>query len=105
MKIKMDLIKNSSQLSIRRQCKLLQINRNTLYYQPVQEKPENLKMMHIMDKLLLQHPPEGVMSMVFMLRHIGYPIGHKRIRCMFRIMGHETLYLRKTLTEQGLEST
>lgn len=89
-------------MSIRKQCELLQVNRSTLYYQPAQEKPENLKMMQIMDKHLLHHPTEGVVSMVFMLRCMGYPVGPKRIRRMFRIMGHETLYRRKNLTKAGL---
>ncbi len=78
--MKMDLIGNSSQISIRQQFRLLQVNRSTLFYQPVQEKPENLKMMRITDKHLLQHSSEGVMSMVYMLRFMCYLIGPKRIR-------------------------
>jgi len=32
-------------LSVRRQCDLLSVNRSCLYYRPVEEKPENVKMM------------------------------------------------------------
>ena len=89
-------------LSIRRQCDLLTINRNRVYYKPVQEKPENLKMMNIMDRHLINHPTEGVRSMVYLLRDRGYPIGPKRIRRLFRLMGHHTIYRRKNLTKAGL---
>mgnify|MGYP005818883815 FL=1 len=66
------------------------------------EKPENLKMMNIMDKHLINRPTEGVMSMVYYLRDLGYPIGPKRIRRLFRIMGRQTLYRKRNLSKLGL---
>ena len=44
---------------------LLSVNRSCLYYRPIEEKPENIKMMTLMDKHLISHPPEGVVSMVY----------------------------------------
>jgi putative transposase len=70
----------------------------------VPEKPENLTMMSIMDKHLTRHPTEGVNSMVLLLRSMGYPVGPKRIRRLFRIMGRETIYRRKNLTKAGLKA-
>ncbi len=32
-------------LSVRKQCELLNINRSRIYYRPLGEKPENLKIM------------------------------------------------------------
>jgi putative transposase len=90
-------------LSVRKQCELLAVNRSKIYYKPVPEKPENIKMMNILDKHLTLHPTEGVESMVLLLRELGFPIGPKRIRRMFRLMGRETLYRRKNLTRQGLK--
>ena len=46
-------------LSIRRQCEILFVSRSSLYYAPKAEKPENQKMMQLMDKYLLAHPTEG----------------------------------------------
>lgn len=54
-----------------------------------------------MDKHLLRHPTEGVISMVDMLRDMGYPVGPKRIRRLFKIMGHQTIYRKKNLTKLG----
>lgn len=89
-------------LSVRRQCDLLSVNRSSLYYRPVEEKPENVKMMTLMDKHLMRHPAEGVVSMVYYLKERGYPIGPKRIRRLFKLMGRETIYLRKNLIKAGL---
>ena len=100
----MEMIRvNHKTLSIRKQCDVLSVPRSSLYYQPIAEKPQNIKMMQIMDKHLLKHPTEGVMSMVDMLRDMGYPVGPKRIRRLFRLMGHQTLYRRKNLTKGALK--
>lgn len=91
-------------LSIRKQCNLLCIARSSLYYAPVPEKPENIKMMNIMDKHLCNHATEGVESMVYFLKEKGYPVGPKRIRRLFKLMGWQTIYRRKNLTKQGLKA-
>ena len=56
-----------------------------------------------MDKHLINRPTEGVMSMVYYLRDLGYPIGPKRIRRLFRVMGRQTLYRKKNLSKLGLK--
>lgn len=71
---------DSPTLSIRRQCELLSVHRGGLYYESKQEKPKNVKMMHLMDRHLLHHPTEGVESMVLWLRDQGFPVGPRRIR-------------------------
>ena len=93
-----------TKLSVRKQCEVLSVPRSSLYYAPVPEKPENVKMMNLMDRHLLLHPTEGVLSMVDWLREKGYPVGPKRIRRLFRLMGHETLYRRKNLTKSALKA-
>ena len=77
---------NHKSLSIRKQCEILSVPRSSLYYAPVPEKPENIKMMNLMDKHLLSHPTEGVLSMVDWLREKGYPVGPKRVRRLFGLM-------------------
>lgn len=89
-------------ISLRRQCEILSIPRSTLYYRPVQEKPENIKMMNLMDRHLLNHPTEGVVSMVDLLKALGYPVGPKRVRRLFGLMGYQALYRRRNLTKGAL---
>ena len=91
----------SQKLSVRKQCDLLNVNRSKIYYKPREEKPEKVKMMHIVDKYLTVHPTEGVESMVDLLRDLGYPIGPKRVRRMFPLMGRQMLYRRRNLTKTG----
>ena len=55
-----------------------------------------------MDPHLLKHPTEGVGSMVNWLKERGYPIGPKRIRRLFKLMNHKTLYRKKNLTKNAL---
>ena len=88
-------------LSMRKQCHLLSLNRSTLYYKPVEEKPENLKIMRIMDEHAMNHPAEGVLSMKYMLEQKGYHVNHKRVRRLLRKMGHQTIYPRKSLSKSG----
>lgn len=88
-------------MSIRKQCQLLSVNRSSLYYRPKEEKPENLKIMRIMDEHAIKHPGEGVKSMVFMLGLKGYNVNPKRVRRLLRKMGHRTLYPKKNLSKLG----
>ncbi len=89
-------------MSIRRQCEVLEVPRSSLYYKPKGESGLNLKLMGIMDRHLTEHPTEGVVSMVYLLTGLGFVVGPKRIRRLFRLMGRETLYRRKNLTRSGL---
>jgi putative transposase len=74
-----------------------------LYNAPILEKLENLKMLSLMDTNLTRHPTEGLLSMVDWLQERGYPGGPKRVRRMFRLMRHETIYRRKNLTRGALK--
>lgn len=85
-------------LSVRRQCKLLEINRSELYYQPVGESEENLEIMRLMDEHHLEHPSAGVLGMQDMLRYEGIRANHKRIRRLMRLMGLEALYPKRCLS-------
>ena len=58
--------------------------------------------MEKMDKHLTNHPTEGVMSLVLLLRDQGYEIGPKRIRRLMRKMGRETIFRRRNLTKLGI---
>lgn len=91
-----------SGMSVRKQCEVLQVPRSSLYYKPKGENEINLKLMGIMDRHLTEHPTEGVVSMVYLLTGLGFVVGPKRIRRLFKLMGRETLYRRKNLTKSGL---
>lgn len=55
-------------LSLRKQCDLLDINRSTIYYAPKGESTQNLQIMQIMDKHILEEPTAGILTMQSMLK-------------------------------------
>jgi putative transposase len=79
-------------ISIVQQCKLLKISRTSVYNKPQEEKPENLKLMRLMDEQYLKTPCYGSQSMVTFLKRLGYNNNRKRIQRLMRLMGLEAIY-------------
>jgi putative transposase len=83
----------NSQISVRRQCELLTVNRSRLYYCACPVKQENLQIMNLIDEEFTEHPFTGVDRMVESLRREqGLIVNHKRIRRLMRKMGLMALY-------------
>jgi len=76
----------------------LGLSRSSYYYQPAGEKPLNLELMRIIDEQYTKTPFYGVPRMTHVLRAMGYPIGHKRIERLMRIMGIQAIYPKKNLS-------
>lgn len=86
------LIERNSQLSIRRQCRLLNVPRSIVYYQLSSESPENLRLMAAIDRLHLTDPSAGSRRMSKYLRRLtGKKIGRERVRRLMRVMGVEAI--------------
>jgi putative transposase len=80
------------QLSVRRQCELIGLNRSTLYYQPCRESAFNLHLMRLIDEQYLKTPFYGWPRMTACLQRRGYSVNHKRVRRLMRIMGLQAIY-------------
>jgi putative transposase len=74
------------QLSVRRQCELLQLERSTYYYQPRSESRENLASMRAIDQLYLKYPFYGSRRMA---EELG--LNRKRVQRLMRRMGLEAV--------------
>ena len=92
------LISNDEKLSIRKQCRLLQISRSSLYYEPKGEPEQNLKIMEKMDQHILEEPTAGVLTMQSMLQDHGISAGYERIRRLMRLANIRPIYPRRHLT-------
>ena len=57
------LVDPKEELSIRDQCRILNLNRASFYYSPKGEKAENLAIMRLMDEYILEEPTAGVKSL------------------------------------------
>ena len=75
------------QLSIRNQCKLLDLQRSTYYYQPQGESEYNLELMRLIDELFTNLPFLGSRQMRRMLVDTGHQVGRGRVRRLMRKMG------------------
>jgi putative transposase len=83
-----------SSLSVVRQCRLLDISRSGLYYQPAGISEEDLTLMKLIDRQYLATPFYGARKIAAWLKHQGYTVNRKRIRRLMRIMGLRAIYRR-----------
>lgn len=80
------------QLSIKKQCQLLSINRSSWYYEPTGESPLNLKLMRLIDEQYLLTPYYGSRQMARWLRRQGHNVGRHRVRRLMALMGLHAIY-------------
>ena len=66
------MVESKSKMSIRRQCKLLGVNRNRLNTPALTESVENLAIMRILDERYLNKPSHGILRMQDYLKDEGY---------------------------------
>ena len=78
-------------LSVRKQAKLLDVNRNRL--KPRQQKlsSEDHEIMSKLDEIYMECPFYGQRKLCLELHDHGYKIGRKRVRRLMKIMGIEAL--------------
>ena len=89
------------ELSIRRQCELLGVNRAGLYYEPVGESEENLLLMRLLDEQYTRAPFYGSRKMTEWLRTQGHEVNRKRISRLMQVMGLEAVYPKPKLSQPG----
>ena len=97
-----ELVEGNCQLSIRCQCRLLDIHRSLVYYRLSGESAENLRLMKQMDVLQMEDPSAGSRRLSsYLTRLTCRSISRKRVRRLMRVMGLEAIYPRKRTTSPG----
>ena len=76
-------------VSVRRQCEILALNRSSLYYESVGIDPEELELMRRIDELHLKYPFFGSRRISQELRTQGLVVNRKRVQRLMRIMDLE----------------
>jgi putative transposase len=89
------------EISVRRQCELLGANRSSLYYEPMGETEENLRLMRLMDEQYTRAPFYGSRRMTEWLITQGYEVNRKRISRLMEVMGIEAVYPKPKLSRPG----
>lgn len=75
-------------LSVTRQCAMIDLPRSSYYYGPLQiETEENLQLMREIDELYLKRPFFGSPRMTDWLNKLGWHVNEKRVTRLMRLMG------------------
>ena len=99
---KVELIeKNNMQLSIKKQCELLGLNRSSLYYREKPETKENVKIMGLIDEIYTEFPYYGSPRITAELKRRGYIINHKRIERLMLVMGLMAIFPKRNLSRRN----
>ncbi len=91
------------ELSIRRQCELLDLHRSNYYYEPVKISEETVWIMHLIDEIFTEYPFYGSRKIREALRREGYEIGRERVQAFMRRMGLRAIYPRAKISKKHPE--
>jgi putative transposase len=92
---------NNEQLSIKKQCDLLGLNRSSYYTKPIGLQPQELQILNRMDEIFTDHPYYGNRRMMHVLRAEGYRVGRKKVRRYYQILGIEAIYPKINLSKRN----
>src|SRR6202451_3739643 len=81
-------------LSVRRQCELLNLARSGVYRPAPETRTDDLTLLWRVDELHLKWPFYGSRRMVFELNQAGHGVNRKRVQRLMRVMGIEALVPR-----------
>jgi len=79
-------------LSIVCQCRLLDVSRSGLYYQPKGISEEALTLMKLIDRQYLATPFYGARKIAAWLKGQNYSVNRKRVRRLMQLMGLKAIY-------------
>jgi putative transposase len=93
------MIDRTQELSVSRQCHLLEISRSSYYYQAVPVNQRDVDLMRLIDEIHLQYPFYGSRKVRDELKDGGFKVGRGHICTLMRKMGIEALYQKPRLSE------
>ena len=97
---KRDLIEvKHPEISIVRQCELLDMARGSYYYKPAGESEYNLMLMRLIDEEYTKHPFLGALRITEWLCQHGHHVNHKRIERLMNKMGIEGICPKRNLSK------
>jgi putative transposase len=93
------MIDRTHELSVSRQCRLLEIGRSSYYYQAVPVSQADVDLMRVIDEIHLKYPFYGSRKVRDELKARGFKVGRGHVRTLMRKMGIEALYQKPRLSE------
>ena len=101
VRARQELVAPCPDLSIRRQCELVEISRSGFYYEPTPETEENLALMRRLDELHLARPVYGSRRLTVLLNREGRSVNRKRVVRLLEKMGVQAVYPKRSLSQPG----
>lgn len=101
---KQNLLKNlltTKELPITTAAELLQVNRTSVYYTPVEISEEELACKAIIDRLHTDNPTWGARQMSAQLKRRGYNVGRKKTRRYMTDMAIDPIYPKMNLSKRA----
>lgn len=92
------MIDKEAELSVTRQCGLLDLNRSGIYYKPVPQSEQEMELMRLIDEIHLAFPFYGSRKIRDELWAKDYDVGRDKVRRLMRLMGIEALYVKPRLS-------
>lgn len=95
--------KNNKQLTIKRQCELLELNRTSIYYTPrPKDQSEEYRIKWLIDEIYTAHPEYGYRRITVVLnQEYSIKINRKRTQKYMREMGIQGIHPGPNLSKQG----
>jgi putative transposase len=95
------MIDRKNELSVKRQCKLLELARSTFYYKPAEVSEADLELMKRIDELHTEFVYAGSRKICSLLKREGYAVGRRHVSTLMRKMGIEALYRKPNTSRRG----
>lgn len=89
--------------SVREQCRLLELNRSSLYYKPAMVSEAEQELMNRIDEIFTARPFYGSRRLLVALLLQGFDVGRDHVRTLMRKMGLEAIYPKKNLSKRNHE--
>lgn len=83
---------NHAELSLRRQCELLQVNRSTVYYKTTKIDLDDVDLMNEISEIWERYPFYGYRRIAKELQFKGHKINRKRVQRLMRLAGIQAIY-------------
>ena len=81
-----------AELSLRRQCELLQVNRSTLYYKARENDIDDISLLNEIREVWERYPFYGYRRITKELQAKGYNVNRKRVQRLMQLGGIQALY-------------
>lgn len=90
------MVGRDKKISVRKQCKLLSVDRSKIYYNNVAK--DNVDIINDMKKIYQECPFYGYRKMHSELKNLGYNVNRKKVQRLMQLEGLRAIYPKKNLS-------